>query len=82
MYLRATSLLMGYPFKRGVFQGDSLSPIIFLMVFNPSIELIPTSKNDCGFNLNGEKIITLTYADDFCLITTDLSVSRPANTCA
>ena len=52
--------------KRGVFQGDPLSPIIFLIVF---IEL---SKNDCGFNLNGEKIITLPYVDDFCLITTDL----------
>ena len=61
----------GVPFKRGVFQGDSLSPIIFLMVFNPIIELLQ-SKNDCGFNLNGEKIITLPYADDFCLITTDL----------
>ena len=61
----------GFPFKRGVFQGDPLSPIIFLMVFNPIIELLQ-SKNDCGFNLNGEKIITLPYADDFCLITTDL----------
>ena len=30
------------------------------------------SKNDCGFNLNEEKIIILPYADDFCLITTDL----------
>ena len=61
----------GFPFKRGVFQGDPLSPIIFLMVFNPIIEFLQ-SKNDCGFNLNEEKIITLSYADDFCLITTDL----------
>ena len=35
----------GFPFKRGVFQGDPLSPIIFLMVFNPIIELLQ-SKND------------------------------------
>jgi len=48
----------GFPFKRGVFQDDPLSPIIFLMVFNPIIEF-PQSKNDCGFNLNGDKIITL-----------------------
>jgi len=41
------------------------------MVFNPIIEFLQ-SKNDCGFNLNEEKIITLPYADDFCLITTDL----------
>ena len=41
------------------------------MVFNPIIEFLQ-SKNDCGFNLNEEKIITLPYADDFCLKTTDL----------
>ena len=41
------------------------------MVFNPIIEFLQ-SKNDCGFNLNEEKIIILPYADDFCLITTDL----------
>jgi len=41
------------------------------MVFNPIIEFLQ-SKNDCGFNLNEEKIITLLYADEFCLITTDL----------
>jgi len=41
------------------------------MVFNPIIEFLQ-SKNDCGFNLNEEKIITLPYADNFCLITTDL----------
>ena len=41
------------------------------MVFNPIIEFLQ-SKNDSGFNLNEEKIITLPYADDFCLITTDL----------
>ena len=46
----------GFPFKRGVFQGDPLSPIIFLMVFSPIIEFLQ-SKNDCGFNLNEEKII-------------------------
>ena len=30
----------GFPFKRGVFQGDPLSPIIFLMVFDPIIEFL------------------------------------------
>ena len=30
----------GFPFKRGVFQGYPLSPIIFLMVFNPIIEFL------------------------------------------
>jgi len=34
------------------------------MVFNQIIESLQ-SKNDCGFNLNEEKIITLPYADDF-----------------
>ena len=47
-----------FPFKRGVFQSDPLGPIIFLMFFNPIIKFLQ-SKNDCGFNLNGDKIITL-----------------------
>ena len=71
MYLRTDSLVDVFPFKRGVLQGDPFSPIIFLMVFNPIIEFLQ-SKNDCGFNLNEEKIITLTYSNKFCLITTDL----------
>jgi len=41
------------------------------MVFNPIIEF-QQSRNDCGFNLNGEKLITLTYSNELCLITTDL----------
>ena len=27
------------PFQRGVFQGDTLSPMIFLLVFNPLLQL-------------------------------------------
>ena len=38
------------------------------MVFNPIIEFLQ-SKSECGFNMNGVKIITLPYA---CLIKTDL----------
>ena len=59
-----------FSFKRGVFQGDPLSPIIFLMVFNPIIELLQREMKH-GFDLEGEKCITLPYVDDFCLITTN-----------
>ncbi len=59
-----------FNFKRGVFQGDPLSPIIFLMVFNPIIQHLKL-KEDHGYSLNGTKFITLPFADDFCLITSD-----------
>ena len=59
-----------FPFKKGVFQGDPLSPIIFLMVFNPVIEYLQ-SELGSGYDLDGQKFITLPYADDFCLITTN-----------
>ena len=54
-------------FKRGIFQGDPLSPVIFLMVFNPIIELLQKEIKH-GFDLEGDKCITLPY---FCLITTN-----------
>ena len=54
-----------FSFKRGVFQGDPLSPIIFLMVFNPIIEELQRELKH-GFDLETEKCITLPYADDFC----------------
>ena len=60
-----------FPFRRGVFQGDPLSPIIFLIVFNPIIEYLKMKEDTYGYDLNGSRYITLPFADDFCLITSD-----------
>ena len=59
-----------FSFKRGVFQGDPLSPIIFLLAFNPVLKSLQEELGS-GYNLRGENFITLPYADDFCLITTN-----------
>ena len=61
-----------FSFKRGVIQGDPLSPIIFLMTFNPIIEYLEKEQERFGYSLNGTKIISLPYADDFCSITTNM----------
>ena len=58
-----------FMFKKGVFQGDPLSPIIFLSCFNPLLEYLCQIKDRAGYDLNGTKIITTPYADDFNLIT-------------
>ena len=39
-----------FKIQRGVFQGDTLSPLIFLLAFNPLIELC-NSLPSCGFSL-------------------------------
>ena len=54
-----------FRFKKGVFQGDPLSPIIFLAVFNPIIQHLKIMETQYGYNLNGTKYITLPFADDF-----------------
>ncbi len=58
-----------FDFKRGVFQGDPLSPTIFLAVFNPIIQHLKSMEDRYGYDLDGCRYITLPFADDFCLIT-------------
>ena len=60
-----------FPFKRGVFQGDPLSPIIFLTVFNPIVQHLKSQDKKYGYDLEGCRYITLPFADDFCPITFD-----------
>ena len=57
-----------FNFRKGVFQGDPLSPVIFLACFNPLLEYLTSIKTKYGYDLNGEKIISTPYADDFNLI--------------
>ena len=64
-----------FSFKRGVFQGDPLSPVIFLLVFNPIIQEL--QRNSCkGYKLGDNSIVTLPYADDFCLISTHMGTHQ------
>ena len=60
-----------FSFNKGVFQGDPLSPIVFLICFNPILEKLKQVESKYGYNLEDERIITLPFADDFNLITTD-----------
>ena len=57
-----------FHFKRGIFQGDPLSPIIFIMCFDPIIQFLETEMSR-GYDIDGNKVITAPFADDFCLIT-------------
>jgi hypothetical protein len=59
-----------FRFHKGVFQGDPLSPIIFLAVFNPILEKLLQSE-PFGYPINGIKYITTPFVDDFNLITTN-----------
>jgi len=35
--------------QRGVFQGDSLSPMVFLLIFNPLLQLAVSLNDPCGY---------------------------------
>ena len=60
-----------FSFRRGVFQGDPLSPIIFVIVFDPIIQYFKLKETTHGYSLEGKSYITLPFADDFCLLTAD-----------
>ena len=57
-----------FRFRRGVFQGNPLSPVIFLLCFDPIIQYL-NNISDCGYKLGDNHFINLPYADDFCVIT-------------
>ena len=61
-----------FAFSKGVFQGDPLSPVIFLMCFNPILEDLRRFESSDGYCLDGVPFITLPFADDFNLVTRDI----------
>ena len=64
-----------FKFKRGVFQGDPISPVIFLLVFN-TIPQHLQSLSHKGYKVGDIPVVTLPYADDFCLISTHLATHQ------
>ena len=57
--------------SKGVFQGDPLSPTIFIAVFNPLLEYL-ISENKHGYKLDSDNpVISTPFADDFNIITTN-----------
>ena len=60
-----------FAFNRGVFQGDPLSPTIFITVFNPLLEYILSEKKH-GYYLDKDTpVISTPFADDFNIITSN-----------
>ena len=49
-------------FKNGIFTGDTLSPIVFNITFQPLIDFIRRKKESLGYNLASRKIITKPFA--------------------
>ena len=76
MYTHSTAVVKStawrsnqFKFKRGVFQGDPISPVIFLLVFNPILQKLQNIFHK-GYKVGDAHTVTLPYADDFCLIST------------
>ena len=78
LYLNISGSVVGpgwksktFTFKRGVFQGDPLSPTIFICVFNPLLEYL-MSELSHGYHLDkNTPIISTPFADDFNVITSN-----------
>ena len=49
-------------FRRGIFQGDALSPLLFILAINPLSLLL--NRRCHGYNLNGLHISHILYMDD------------------
>ena len=66
--------------KSGVFQGDTLSPTFFLLVFHQFLRHLETERKH-GVALGEQKIVSLAFADDLTLIVNNAkSAQRILNT--
>ena len=52
-----------------------MSAVIFILAFQPIIDHLMQNEQ-YGALINEQRVITLPYADDFCLITTDMRVHK------
>lgn len=55
--------------KRGIFQGDAPSPLLFIIALIPPTSILRKAKPGYEFASNGEKISRLQYMDDLKLYT-------------
>ena len=65
-----------FKFLKGVFHGDPLSGVIFLIIFNPIIEYFKTKKEKQGYQLSTKTsamfVNTTPFADDFNVISRNM----------
>ena len=60
-----------FTFRKGVFQGDPWSPLIFLLCLNPIIEFIKLKEDKIEYDMAAVRVASLPFADDFCLISSN-----------
>lgn len=61
------------PIRRGVKQGDPLSPLLFNMILDELLDGIP---NEAGLSFGGSKISAMAYADDLILLANSTSAMK------
>lgn len=64
-----------YPVRRGVRQGDPLSPVVFNLIMEEVLAAVP---REVGFRLVGEHVSALAFADDLTLVTSSIAGMRKA----
>lgn len=57
-----------FPIKRGVKQGDPISPKLFTALLESVFRKIHFDSDKCGININGEMLTHLRFADDIVLL--------------